>query len=749
MTMLRRMTAAALLVAGSMMFAAPAASFAAATTTTGFTYDLTRDWSADLWSAAKAGDADRFQTLLTALELNEGATPAERQIHTAAVSLRAHLDKREEDRTSRITEVRAEMAEAIAEGDAVKSLAEALRGALELEILATDKGAIIKEPEIVALMKKAEQAARTAEADGRILDASELFVLLSSLTEDSGQFKPDVTRLNQRLTMLRLYTPHRLWEMRDQRLRDRGEDALPPYNSLGDDYHGKLSTITKDLVLRSILYTPRHIEQPKGPQVVLGGIEAVRTLVTTRDLVGAFPRIADDNAVAEMLAILDAEKARFEKVERTDQFEVDRAIDRILQANNRTVKIMPQAVLHEFGNGAMATLDDYTAIIWPDEVRRFQRNTQGKFVGVGVQIEYNEVQAIRVVTPLEGTPAQRAGVLAGDVIKAIDGKPAVGLSLDQAVDVITGPAGTDVILTLERKDPEAGEEATKDIDVRITRSVINITTVKGWKREGVREDDWNWFVDPESKIGYVRLLQFADGTDDELRRAIAQMRQEGLNGLIMDLRFNPGGLLDQAVKVSRKFVSREGGYIVMTQGPNGTIESPEFSRPSQAVLADIPVVVLINEGSASASEIVSGVVSNYIKTNDLDGLVLGNRSFGKGSVQNVFPIAQDAMLKLTIQYYMLPDKSIIHRRPGAKTWGVEPNLSIEMLPKQTTDAITLRRNADVLPMDAKGEAAPQADRPNPDDLLAKGIDLQLETALVLLKARTAADPVKTLTQSNR
>ena len=235
----------------------------------------------------------------------------------------------------------------------------------------------------------------------------------------------------------------------------------------------------------------------------------------------------------------------------------------------------------------------------------------------------------------------------------------LGLSLDQAVEVITGPEGTDVKLTLERNaddsadfdapakpetktdaKPDSKDDAKpkavkdtkpkKDVVVSVTRSIITVPTVKGWKRDGIKEDSWDWFIDSDNHIGYVRLLQFSESTSRELDVAIAQMKRQGLNGLILDLRFNPGGLLDQAVKVCRKFIKVPDSPIVMTQVAGGMIEPPETTRPSQAVLADVPLVVLINEGSASASEIVSGALSTYAHAGQLDAGRAGGPQLWQG-----------------------------------------------------------------------------------------------------------------------
>jgi carboxyl-terminal processing protease len=245
-------------------------------------------------------------------------------------------------------------------------------------------------------------------------------------------------------------------------------------------------------------------------------------------------------------------------------------------------------------------------------------------------------------------------------------------------------------------------------------------------------------IDAESGIGYIRLGQFTETTGDEIAAAVAGLQSRGMKGLIFDLRFNPGGLLDQAVKVSRKFIKVEGGVVVQARGATGAIENSEYTRPTQASLAKTPIIVLINEGSASASEIVSGAISCYAKSGDLDAILVGARSFGKGSVQNVWQLTSNSHLKLTVQYYMLPDKSIIHRRVGATTWGVQPNLTVEMLPKQTTEGILLRRDADVIPINENGIIqADLAKRVNPNDLITKGLDLQLESALLLMKARVS------------
>lgn len=734
-----------------------------------------------LWDTARTGDLLKLDRALNRLEKPDAEAGS---ISDAATMLSEHISQRERDRDGRTQEVREELDKALATQPATDiSLGKALRAAIEIQLLSLDKEAVLQEGKIGTLMKDAERAAHAAESRGDVVAAGELFVLLDALLDVKGTYKPDVRRIIQRQEMLRMYVPQKLYEQRAARAKAMGtDDELPPYNPFGDDYTVKTKGIDEVMILRAAAKVRSHVEGTPMNTVIAGGLEAVRTMVTTSDLQAAFPKIGEEAPRQAMISFVEAElnalgeRARRPGGGQLDQVQLDNLLERLTAVNGTSVKIPKAALLHEFGNGMMAKLDEFSGIIWPDELHRFMKNTEGRFVGIGVQIEYDELFNIRVVTPLEGTPAQKAGIHPRDIIKAVNGQAMLGLSLDQAVEVITGPEGTDVTLTLARPiddadpaaapspeaksdlepgraapeagDPEAERKAaiarakarkTETVEVTVTRGVINVASVKGWKRDGAREDSWDWFIDDENKIGYVRLLQFSESTATELDRAIAEMKRQGLSGLIFDLRYNPGGLLDQAVKVSRRFIKVPNGAIVMTQGPGGIIDQPEMAQPNRASLADTPVVVLINESSASASEIVAGAIATYARKGQLDGVVLGARSYGKGSVQNVWPLTANARMKVTTAYYMLPDKTIIHRRQGAKNWGVEPDLRVEMLPKQTEKALNIRRNSDVRPINEKGEVIELAGgTPDPEDLITKGIDLQLETALVLLRAKVVA-----------
>jgi len=688
------------------------------------------DWADSIWDAARKGDSSRFDRLVGDAPLAE----LPESMKAGLTALRAHFAAREEERAKKVSAAREELGKRLAETES-SSISKALVSAMELYDLATDKRAVLSDSKIVDLIARADAAAHEAEARGQWLTASELFVRLQLLVEETPQavqYKEDSERVSHRLAMLRMYVPKRLWELQNERKIAVDGKPLPAYNPAGDDYTRKLAGITSPMVVDGLTKAAfDHVDLADYRRILMGALDGVRTLLTTTDLKDTFPGLADEQLRRLMLESIDRQERAVREDATLDQADCDRILRQVLAINDETVKLPRTVVMHEFGNGGISSLDEFTAIIWPYELARFNKMTQGSFVGVGVQIEFDETSNVRVVTPLDGTPAHKAGIKAGDVITKVNGTPIFGVGLDQVVDLITGPRGSPVTVTVERKDPGAAADASKkEIAFELTRDRIEVASVKGWKRSGAGEHAWDWMLDKEAKIGYVRLAQFTETTSSELERAVAQLRAEGARGLVLDLRFNPGGLLDQAIRVSQLFVDK--GVIVMTRGSTQRLDTAGRGDGS-ALLGAMPVVVLVNRGSASASEIVSGALQYYGNRGDIKTVVLGQRSYGKGSVQQVLNLQGGrAMMKLTSQYYLLPDQRVIHRKPGSTAWGVDPNLTVEMLPQQIADGLTLRKNADVLPGDKDG-ADPAAS--NPDELFAKNLDLQLEAARVLLQTQ--------------
>lgn len=705
-----------------------------------------------VWHTARDGQETKLAQTLEQLAEPADADAVNGPFRDSVELFETNLEKRETQRGEGIQKASDKLDELIAKWAETKSevtLSDALASAVELQLLMPNSDDLLAQKRVGELVDNSARAARAAESRGDWLVANELFYRLNTLLEQEGTYDADVRRLGTRLNMIRMYAPKRLWELRNDRwLAEEGSEPLPPYNPYGDDYHEKLAGINTQMIYRALLRAAdRHVElksddNPDGVtmgKLLTGGLNAIETMATTADLREPFEGLRDENARAQFLrSVRDLRDKVIAGGDEVSLKDMRTVIESVLEKNHDTVRIMDEAVLHEFGNGAMTVLDDYTAIIWPDELNRFRRSTQGEFIGVGIQIQLDELQNIKVVTPLEGTPAQQAGVRADDIIKKVNGLSAVGLGLDQAVEVITGPSDTSVTLTVERKDKETDE--TQELEFTLVRKHIDLPSVKGWRKNGPGDYDWDWFVDPDAGIGYVRLTGFTEDTTRDFDRAVAVMKAHGLNSLILDLRYNPGGLLDQAVEIASRFVPD--GMIVRTVDAIGVPQEQQNARQVKdwRDLSQIPVVILVNEGSASASEIVSGSVQAAAHQGKCRTLIMGQRSFGKGSVQNVYMLPGNAAaMKLTTHYYRVDSPRMIHKLPGATEWGVDPDLKVDMLPSQQADALLLRRDADVLPLDQNGNVVQDDERPDPNTLLTDGIDLQVQTALVVLQTQTQHD----------
>lgn len=296
--------------------------------------------------------------------------------------------------------------------------------------------------------------------------------------------------------------------------------------------------------------------------------------------------------------------------------------------------------------GMLSALDPHSTFMTPEEYKEMHENTAGEFFGVGIEMTLENGQ-VTVLTPIDDTPAFRAGVQPGDLILSINGQPTQELSLSEVASRIRGPKGTEVELTLLRTNSKTPHT------VRIVRDAIPLVSVKSRKLE----DGYYW----------VRLSRFAEPTADELRKALTQAvkdsKQEGLRGIVLDLRNNPGGLLDQAVEVADMFLSS--GDIVSIKGRDSAMQRVYSARKQPEDMADVPLVVLINAGSASASEIVAGALRDHKRA-----LIVGERSFGKGSVQNLIPLMDKSGLKLTVALYYTPNGSSIQAE------GIVPDVDV-------------------------------------------------------------------------
>ena len=330
-------------------------------------------------------------------------------------------------------------------------------------------------------------------------------------------------------------------------------------------------------------------------------------------------------------------------------------------------------------DGMLEQLDPYSNYVPPARQEEFDRHLEGTFKGIGVQLDQAENGDIRVISPIEGSPAFRAGVLAGDVILKVNGEDLKGMKVDQVQDKIKkGPLEVRM-----RVRHETGEE----VDLPpMTRQEIVLPTVKGYKRNP--DAGWNWFVSDQPRIGYLRLTQFTPDSHDKVKAALEQMLAAGMQAFILDLRFNPGGRLDQAEQIVDLFVDE--GVIVVTKGRNRPQQVARAER--DGTLPNFPMIVLVNEHSASASEVVAGSLQDNGRA-----LVLGERTYGKGSVQEVMQLDnREGELKLTVAYYYLPSGRLVHKKPGATDWGVEPQIKIETSTEQERRLVVAQADAEII-----------------------------------------------------
>ena len=369
-----------------------------------------------------------------------------------------------------------------------------------------------------------------------------------------------------------------------------------------------------------------------------------------------------------------------------------------------------QDLIEEAINGMLTSLDPHSSYLNAKRFRETQVQTRGEFGGLGIEVTM-ENGLVKVVSPIEDTPAFRAGVKPGDLVTHLDEKPVMGMTLSDAVEMMRGPPGSDLVLSIRR-------EGREPFDVTVTRAVIKIQSVKS-RLEGA--------------VGYVRITQFNSQTNGGIERAFEGFNEQlgdKLRGVVLDLRFNPGGLLDQAIAVSDAFL--EQGEIVSTHSRQSDDTQRYNARPGD-LARGLPMVVLINEGSASASEIVAGALQDHRRA-----MILGTRTFGKGSVQTIIPLPGHGAMRLTTARYYTPSGRSIQAK------GIDPDVVVAQARVEEVEQERRRREADLkgaldTPHDGGGATAPDEGPPD-SEAKPSGPDLngdyQLARALDFLNGYT-------------
>jgi len=363
-------------------------------------------------------------------------------------------------------------------------------------------------------------------------------------------------------------------------------------------------------------------------------------------------------------------------------------------------KVTYQQLIHSALKGMVNSLDPHSEFMEARKYEDMRKDTEGAFGGVGivlgVRTNAGKGMTLTVSETMEDTPASRAGIIAGDRITKIGGQTTEKFTIDDAVRRLRGKPGTDVNLSIFRPATE------QDLEIKITRAVISVASVRDLNGRGE-------FALDENKIGYLRMRQFGEKTSTEMEAALVKMEKAGMKGLLFDLRDNPGGLLDQAVKVSEKFLPR--GQLVVSTEARQAADRSQYTASGERARLQLPVVILVNGGSASASEIVAGCLQDLKRA-----VVLGEQTFGKGSVQSILPLSDGSALRLTTAKYYTPSHKVIHGK------GITPDVIVPMSADEERHLAMKRAGAPLEALDEKER-----------ELVRNAKDPQLERATDMLK----------------
>lgn len=377
-----------------------------------------------------------------------------------------------------------------------------------------------------------------------------------------------------------------------------------------------------------------------------------------------------------------------------------RVLERVREDYVDGDKTAYQDLIYGALRGMISTLDPHSEFMEPAKFEELRKDTEGAFGGVGIQVGLRDGY-LTVIAPMDDSPATKAGILTGDRIYKIDGKNTEKISMQDAVKRLRGEPGTEVTITIFRP----ASNSTRD--VKLTRANIKVDTVKDIN--GRRE-----FPVGEHQIGYIRLTQFNEPTSSDLEEALKKLDEQHMRGLILDLRNNPGGLLEQAVKVSEKFLPR-GTLIVSTEGRMAPKKS-EYHAKGGGKHLDLPMVILVNGGSASASEIVAGCMQDVKPQR---AIIVGEQTFGKGSVQSILPLQDGSALRLTTAKYYTPSHKVIHEK------GITPDIEIALTPEEEEALILQKLPGGIDSVDGLDAAR--------KEYIKNVRDTQLERAMDLLK----------------
>jgi len=524
-----------------------------------------------------------------------------------------------------------------------------------------DEEAFRKEPWVVETVEGSLKSAQAYEKEDKWYKAATIYVQLEEIFPRNAEYRKALLRCQEHIRLELSYTPTSDWE-----------------SAVADISPQMAEEAFKRIYLN-------YIKEISFQESAAAALEQLMLMTKTPKLAKAFEKLNQEDEVDEFRERIQALSRRVQAEKDLSWVSMTEIFEKVLQIN-REIDLFPQEVLiREYVQGALKPLDRFTDMLWPADTDEFNKHTQGTFTGVGISIRKDPGAAIEVISPMEDTPAYAAVIQSGDMITQINGKPAAPLTITKAVQMITGPTGTTVTLTIERPgNPTPFEK-------KLVRAEITIYTVKGYARDG--EGQWDYLIDPDNRIGYIRITNFTERTTEELSAALKSLvKDHAARGVILDLRSNPGGLLKTAVEVTNLFLAGD-KEIVSTQDRRGKDMQMFTSEPEGDHYPNIPLILLVNSTSASASEIVTGALQVHQRA-----WVLGERTFGKGSVQQVLPLTpgRQALLKLTTYRYYLPNGRCLHQDDDSETWGVDPDVKLALVPKEIIKVAKLRTRKDIL-----------------------------------------------------
>lgn len=380
-------------------------------------------------------------------------------------------------------------------------------------------------------------------------------------------------------------------------------------------------------------------------------------------------------------------------------------------------------LLAQFAEGAFSALDPYTVIYWPDQSQDLEKPLTNQFSGIGIKFSKQEGQA-KVITVFPDTPAYKSGLKTGDIIMEVDGIETKDVPSDCLAEKITGTEGTSVTLKVRRS------KGDKTCDISLNRARITVPSVHGWQRD--KKGNWLYILDGYNNIGYVRISSFSSGTADDFEKVLCQLEKSGLKGLVLDLRSNPGGLLSSAVEITDKFISE--GLLVRIQPRCGM--STYISAHQQGTHADYPVVVIINQFTASAAEILAGALqdSKYKRA-----ILVGQKTYGKGSVQSVTDYCgKGAQLKYTVAFYHLPcgrrvESREVMEKLGRTDWGILPDVNVKLRSDELQKITEAQKATECVVTNGQDDAFISMDRNSSPKRIDD--DPQLAVGLLVLKSK--------------